>query len=829
MTSYLAVDGFESLAVNLRIPDLWQQDAVRALVAGKDVVVHAPTGAGKTFVFELLVERGWRRQAIFTVPTRALANDKLTEWRDKGWNVGIATGDVAENLDAPVVVATLETQKNRFLRREGPELLVIDEYQLLADKVRGVNYELAISLAPPGTQLLLLSGSVANPHAIGEWMRRLGREVTVIDHPDRPVPQEEVWLEALRERVPQTVRGFWPRLVSRALAANLGPILMFAPQRSSAERVARHLSAALPNIDPLRLSPEQERMAGDRLAKLLKARVAYHHSGLSYAQRAGLIEPLAKAGQLRIVVATTGLAAGINFSMRSVLVTDVEYTANHVQHRLRADELLQMFGRAGRRGFDDTGYVLVAPDRPRLLEAKPMHIRRADPVEWPGLIAVMNGAVESGADPFVAATTLCGRLFSPGTVPIGVEHCLQTGPMPCGIMVDAGRARHARPREIEILNSIRMWEPQPESEIAPLAECRVLVDDCWKPAMSVAEFMKQFGRGQMCLLSRGRDRKYGREISLAHRNPEKMTHVVLAKPIRRLVVARARAAGERFPPKLLTDARFRELVLPLLPEISGGGELHELAERDGHIVARIDFSGVGLECRRDSHGDALFAPPERKAYPPECLSCPQLDTCEQSLSRTRSPALAWFELGLIDSEGKPTRRGTVFSCFHNGEGLAVAAALEDESYSADQLLMDLANLRAGHRFSDHAGASARLGVSCRRVFKDGTYDGYLQHGLPPQYGDGAAEVLAEIAAGKPVAKLVSPELRAGDIERARLEWLSLVRHVSHAPDVRWARWRELRAAAREFSSERQSQSTIRNLPKLAPSQTRRIDHRLRFG
>ena len=52
---------------------------------GRDVVVHAPTGAGKTYIFELLVERGWRKHAVFTVPTRALANDKLAEWRARGW------------------------------------------------------------------------------------------------------------------------------------------------------------------------------------------------------------------------------------------------------------------------------------------------------------------------------------------------------------------------------------------------------------------------------------------------------------------------------------------------------------------------------------------------------------------------------------------------------------------------------------------------------------------------------------------------------------------------------------------------------------------------
>ena len=145
------------------VPDLWQQEAINALRAGQDVVVHAPTGAGKTLIFELWSNQGRHRgQAIYTVPTRALANDKLAEWRARGWNVGIATGDLAENLKAPTLVATLETQKNRLIQGDGPVLLVVDEYQMLGDPDRGLNYELAMAMAPAQIQLLLLSGSVAN-------------------------------------------------------------------------------------------------------------------------------------------------------------------------------------------------------------------------------------------------------------------------------------------------------------------------------------------------------------------------------------------------------------------------------------------------------------------------------------------------------------------------------------------------------------------------------------------------------------------------------------------------------------------------------------------
>src|SRR5207247_3474269 len=106
------------------------------------------------------------------------------------------------------------------------------------------------------------------------------------------------------------------------------------------------LSRYLPTPNPLALGTEQKLLAGEHLAKMLKNRIAYHHSGLSYAARAGIIEPLAKAGQLRVVVATMGLAAGINFSLRSVALAGDSYRREHIEQPLKPDEILQMFGRA---------------------------------------------------------------------------------------------------------------------------------------------------------------------------------------------------------------------------------------------------------------------------------------------------------------------------------------------------------------------------------------------------------------------------------------------------------------------------------------------------
>ena len=176
------------------------------------------------------------------------------------------------------------------------------------------------------------------------------------------------------------------------------PFLIFAPRLPvHAESTSAELARNLPTPTPLLLGNDQKLIVGEHLAKLLKSRIAYHHSGLSYGARAGVIEPLAKAGQLRVVVATMGLAAGINFSLRSVALAAASYRRDHVEQPLKADEILQMFGRAGRRGLDETGFVLITANQLRLLDARPCHLSRSGAVDWSALLSLMDAARAAAA------------------------------------------------------------------------------------------------------------------------------------------------------------------------------------------------------------------------------------------------------------------------------------------------------------------------------------------------------------------------------------------------------------------------------------------------
>ncbi len=841
--------------VSLIIPDKWQQDAVSHLRQGHDVVLHAPTGAGKTYVFELLYD-SLRGQAVYTVPTRALANDKLAEWRARGWDVGISTGDLADNLDARVVVATLETQKTRVLQGKGPRLLVVDEYQLLADPVRGVNYELVLAMAPPRTQLLLMSGSVGNPQDVVAWLERIGRRAQLVQHVERPVRLDEVMLNDLPIAAPGSIRGYWPKLVARALLAGLGPVLMFAPRRQYAEELAQTLATAMPFDDPLSLSQEQTLLCGEGLAKLLRNRIAYHHSGLSYSVRAGIIEPLAKRGQLRAVVATMGLAAGINFSMRSVLITGTSYQAGNHPRQVRPDELLQMFGRAGRRGLDEAGYALVTPDTPRLHEAHPLKLRRAEAIDWPSMLAVMGVACQHGLDPFRQAFDLSRRLYSPRHLPLGVEvaygdpgrapddppaegndeatndgvpaaaeaaAAAKVRPYrPCGLPVDGERGRLVRRNDPEMLNSCGEWERQPPLQEGVLADLWIQSEPGrWRPALTVSRTLDGRGFGNLCKIREGDGRRfaYGREVPVAvvdeHGGwtPVKWLRKKLAQGHPLLA---ARKVWSQ--PDFLGDPT--GVAAGAL-----GGRLADWRLHGRTVVARFGYGHLPASGYLDRHSRLLHDPPTRRQYPEICVPCPFRPQCE-GLDLSVTPALAWRQLGLIGPTGEPTRRGKVFSFFNHGEGLAIAAALEQEDYPIEDVVYDLGNLRAGHRFaSDESRVGGRLGWVCQQTYRRAEFPGYLEMGVPPAYGSGAAEVIRSVVElAMPRHKLLNEMVRSGDIERVLTEWRSLLRQIALAPDLEWDRWRLLKEAAGRFVTATQSPA-LQPLPALLPAQLRRYQGR----
>ena len=812
-----------SLETQLLVPDLWQQRAVNLLAADHDVIVDAPTGSGKTYIFELLVEQGVFRRCVYTVPTRALANDKYREWNAKGWRVGIETGDICFRPDAPVVVATLETQKRRLMLGQGPELLVIDEYQMLGDPARGMNYELALAMAPSDTRLLLLSGSVANPADVQNWLTKSHRSVQLIRHKERPVPLEEPSLDGLPELPARsTIQGRWPRYIGRALQAGLGPILVFAPRRKAAESLAIQLSRQLEEPDTIALTAEQKAIAGKQLTSCLKQRIAFHHSGMSYAQRAALVEPLAKASQLKVIVATTGLAAGINFAMRSVLIPDNEYRVAEAHRHLRPDELLQMFGRAGRRGLDKRGYALHTTGTPRLSEARPLQLQRDDNVDWPSLLTVLQAANETGESPLSATRELTRRLFSHNPIVLGLENfMLRKAPSPSSLSTEKPAEQLLSGGTVrEFLNSEGIWERKRATTLAALKDCLIRKEDEWLPALSSPKIPASLCLGSVCKKGSGKDRRYGLKVQLA-RFPDDagQNKLLLAKWLLRALRESARSCGEKpNVSKYRTLENIEKTIAPHIANYTNGGRVEKLETQGNHLTALLDYSDAQMHAYKDLNGKALLNPKERSRLIPGSEIQVSPDT--PTFSHSQSVSAQWFRLGLIDLKARPTRRGILFSFFNHGEGLAIAAGLEAEPYPIEELLYDLANIRAGHRFNVLALGGRPLTSFCQSNYGSINITGYLRRGLPEDYGEGASEILHKIDTGSSQAQAyLDDELSRGDIERAQLEWRSLRTHIAHAPDYDWDRWMALKAACRESIEKEQNSLPFKNLPPLTAQQS----------
>ncbi|MGI8481552.1 MAG: hypothetical protein ACR2MF_05740 [Chthoniobacterales bacterium] len=361
-----------------------------------------------------------------------------------------------------------------------------------------------------------------------------------------------------------------------------------------------------------------------------------------------------------------------------------------------------------------------------------------------------------------------------------------------------------------MLNSAGQWEPRSEPVNVSLGQLLVREEERWVPALTLPRMLDGRGFGNLCKLRE--QGIYGREIPLAIAvDDENLTPV---KWLRKVLAAQDRQIAK------LTKAAFEDHILPRILELTGG-EIAELVTRGNTMTARVDFSAVEVRAQVDSHGRALQSPPEREALPPVCRDCSER---EHGLTTPieSSPAYAWRVLGLVEPDGRPTRRGRVFSFFQGGEGLAIAAALEEESYAIEELIFDIANIRAGPRFAgEDAVMGGRLGILCQRTYGRADQPGYLEMGVPIHYGSGASEVIREVNANPGARyKSLTESLRAGDIERALMEWRSLLRHIVGAPLLEWERWAQLKSEAARFIETSISPALL-DLPPLLAAQQRR--------
>src|SRR4030095_6768512 len=301
-----------------------------------------------------------------------------------------------------------------------------------------------------------------------------------------------------------------------------------------------------------------------------------------------------------------------------------------------------------------------------------------------------------------------------------------------------------------MLNSREEWEAKPTAESVMLGRAFVRENDRWRRALTVPRMLDGVGTGNLCRLRE--QNHYGRELPVATLLAS--GKVALVKWLKKEITKKSAENAERPTPNSRRPMKTRAIgreefdseVRALLPDLVKPGTIVDWLMRGNLISLRLDYANVPVTAHIDSAGKALIDPPERENLPYVCRTCDQLEH-DKTAAIVNSPTYAWRHLGLVEPDGTPTRRGMIFSFFHGGEGLAVAVALEDETYPIEELVFDLANIRAGPRFAgEEAPIGGRLGILCQRIYGRADYPGYLNMGVPVHYGAGASEVMRALVA-----------------------------------------------------------------------------------
>jgi hypothetical protein len=342
-----------------------QEEAVLELLDGKNVILNTPTGSGKSLVASAMIFAALARgkRAVYTCPIKALVNEKwMALCREFGPDlVGLSTGDASVNRDAPVLCCTAEVLANIALR-EGPDAnvddVVMDEFHYYADRERGGAWQVPL-LTMPQTRFLLMSATLGETRFFEEAITRLnGRPTLTIKSGERPVPLEYAYseiplahtIEKLvdEQRTPVYVVHFTQ--ADAASSAQDFTSLKICTREEKAEIATRVAGFSFS-------SPY-----GADIRKWLRQGIGLHHAGLLPKYRV-LVEQLAQAGLLKVICGTDTLGAGINVPIRTVLFTRLCKFDGQKTAILSARDFHQIAGRAGRKGFDDRGYVVVqAPE-----------------------------------------------------------------------------------------------------------------------------------------------------------------------------------------------------------------------------------------------------------------------------------------------------------------------------------------------------------------------------------------------------------------------------------------------------------------------------------
>ena len=395
--------------------DPFQEEAIAALKKGVSVVVSAPTGAGKTAIAEYVIEEALKtkERVFYTTPLKALSNQKFHDFQKKygAENVGLVTGDTSVNRDAQVVVMTTEIYRNMLYgtilgsvdeNLKHLRYLVLDECHYMNDPDRGTVWEESIIYSPRNLQILALSATIANAKELTDWISRVHSQTELIETFYRPVPLRFYYFTEthlspllttnnqlnpqlkehkdsfgahkqkfrdLKRKREQKKEGTIPDMIKELHKRGLLPAIYFVFSRKGCElalKEAQKLGFGLLTLEERQILSKliQETTYGNeylfkhRHLGALYQGIAVHHAGL-LPQWKAIVEGLFSKGLIKVVFATETLAAGINMPAKTTIISNLGKRGDSGHQNLSSNQFLQMSGRAGRRGMDKIGNVVI--------------------------------------------------------------------------------------------------------------------------------------------------------------------------------------------------------------------------------------------------------------------------------------------------------------------------------------------------------------------------------------------------------------------------------------------------------------------------------------
>ncbi len=388
------------------IPDDFQKEAFDYIDDSKSIVVCAPTGAGKTCIAEHAIQKALEENTrlFYTTPLKALSNQKFYDFGQKygEGNVGLLTGDTSINRDAPIVVMTTEVFRNMLYNTnfgntkdtmKGVKYVVLDEVHYMNDEQRGTVWEESIIYCPPNVQIIALSATIANSQQLCDWINTVHSGTKLVYTDFRPVPLRHFYFDSskpfdilplltpegkLNKRIkPEKRMNLHSRQAKKRNSVkdvicvlqkkDMLPAIFFTFSRRKCDENMEKC-AELNLITPEEAHKIQQEayefikeypyLENNKNLKYLYNGVASHHAGLLPAWKL-LVERLFQKGLIKVVFATETLAAGINMPARTTIISAISKRTDSGHRMLSANEFLQMSGRAGRRGMDKIGYVVV--------------------------------------------------------------------------------------------------------------------------------------------------------------------------------------------------------------------------------------------------------------------------------------------------------------------------------------------------------------------------------------------------------------------------------------------------------------------------------------